>query len=51
MERLFSNVTQKLKVGPFVRAFGTLEIPLTHWKCHIEAVYFIKQNFIKESYM
>jgi hypothetical protein len=46
---LFKSITEILKVGPFVRGFRTLEVPLTHWKFHIEAVYFKRQDFYQRN--
>ena len=36
---------RKSKSMPICTCFLHTEIPLTQWKCHIEAVYFKKQDF------
>jgi len=38
---------RKSKSMPICTCFLHTEIPLTQWKCHIEAVYFKKQDFYK----
>jgi hypothetical protein len=39
---------RKNKIRPVCTCFPHTEIPFTQWKCHIEAVYFIKQYFYQK---
>ena len=49
---LVQQCYRKTKSKPNCTLLLHTEIPLTHWKCRIEAVYFKKNKiFIKESYM
>ena len=38
----------KTKSSPVCKCFLHTEIPLTQWKCHIEAVYFKKAIFLSK---
>jgi hypothetical protein len=42
---LVQQLYRKSKIRPIFKFFLHTEIPLTQWKCPIEAVYFKKQDF------
>jgi hypothetical protein len=49
MERLYNNVTGKLKVGPFVSAFRTLEILWHSWNATLKE-FNLKNNIFIEKF-
>jgi hypothetical protein len=51
MGRLFNNITEKLKVGLFVRAYRTLKFPWHIGNAILKQFTLKHKVFIKESYM